>query len=324
MSEVDLTVVVITWNAVRDIKTCLTALSLQQMVRFETLVVDNASQDGTLDVVRSAFPEVRVLANERNLGFSRAFNQAVRASSSPWILSLNADVTVQEHFLTELLAAAQLDAQIGMAAPKLLQASNPDRLDSSGLFLDRRRRPFDRGQGKPDDGRYDARREVFGACGGAALYRRAMLTDVSVCDEVMDEDFFAYYEDADLAWRAQMRGWQARFAPRAVATHVRGSGDTLRRGAQGLGPRLALRNRYLMTVKNDCASAFLADLPRIAAAEIPRLVYAGFTQPKTLGGLVDFLRLFPSAWRKRQQIRARRKITDRDLRLRWFLSEDVR
>ena len=164
---------------------------------------------------------------------------------------------------------------------------------------------------------------VFGACGAAALYRRTMLEDLALDGEYLDESFFAYYEDADLAWRAQLRGWRCVYAPRAVATHARGWGDTLRQPGHApkgaAGPRLALRNRYLMTAKNDDWRHLLVDLPLILAAELPRLAYAAVTRPAVLLGLVDLARALPSALDKRRQIQRRRTIGDSDIR-HWFVN----
>ena len=315
--------IVINWNHGWCLANCLEALLTQEGPWLEVLVVDNASRDGSADVVAERFPQARVIRNPENTGFSRAFNQAARATNAPLLLSLNPDVTVRPGFVEELVQAVCADARIGMAAPKLLRAGAPELLDSTGLFIDCRRRPWDRGQGKPDDGVYDSQTAVFGACGGAALYKREMLEDVRIGQEYMDEDFFAYYEDADLAWRAQSRGWQAVYAPRAVATHVRGSGDTLRKtgaavNADSWGPRMALRNRFLMVLKNDALSSFLLDLPVILAAELARLAYAALTHPSYWLGWVDFLRIAPRAYRKRRQFNQRRLVTASSLRRRWF------
>jgi hypothetical protein len=218
-----------------------------------------------------------------------------------------------------------------MIAPKLLRADDAQRttLDSTGLFIDRRRRPYDRGQGEADEGQYDTQVELFGACGAAALYRRTMLEDLSPDGEYYDQDFFAYYEDADLSWRAQLRGWRCVYAPRAVATHTRGWGDALRKRGHAAknthtpggrpvdGPRLALRNRYLMTIKNDARRYVLRDLPRILAAELPRLAYAGLTSPGVLLGILDLVQAWPAAMRKRRQIRGRQTVSDAAIR-QWF------
>jgi hypothetical protein len=118
-----------------------------------------------------------------------------------------------------------------------------------------------------------------------------------------------------------MRGWHGRFAPRAVATHVRGSGDALRKRKEPLkdayGPRLALRNRYLMTIKNDALRYFLLDMPLILITELPRLFYAALFAPGVLMGLMDLVHGFKSALLKRKQIRNRRIVDDNTIRL-WF------
>jgi len=316
-------VIIINWNHGWCLTECIESLLRQEGPEFEILLVDNASADGSVEAVEERFPQVRIFRNPANAGFSRAFNQAVCLTNAPLLLSLNPDVKVQSGFIEELVSAACQDERTGTAVPKLLRADDPGQIDSTGLFVNRRRRPWDRGQGKPDLGQYDAHPAVFGACGGAALYKRAMLEDIREGGAYFDEDFFAYYEDADLAWRAQSRGWGAVYTPRAAASHVRGWGDTLRKGTQaGRGARLALRNRYLMIVKNDSLSSFLLDFLLILAAELPRLAYALFTQPSYWLGLVDFVRAAPAAFQKRRQI-FRRRTADPVVLRRWLLVKDL-
>ncbi|MBI1876740.1 MAG: glycosyltransferase family 2 protein [Chloroflexi bacterium] len=319
-----MSVIIVNWNHGPFLKNCLEALSAQNYPDLDIMIADNGSTDSSPEWVAQNYPEVRLLRFPDNRGFARAFNQAVACTHSPFILSLNPDVTVKPDFLVELLDAISQDESIGMVAPKLLQTDNRSTLDSTGLFVDRRRRPYDRGQGETDLGQYDSQTDVFGACGGATLYRRAMLDDVGLAGEFFDEDFFAYYEDADLAWRAQGRGWRCVFAPLAVAMHRRGSGDTLRKRKDHTnirGPRLALCNRYLMTLKNDSLLYFLIDFPLILAAELPRLAYTAFMLPGALKGLGDLVRKWSSAWSKRQQIRQRRTMSDASVR-HWFMCRD--
>ncbi|MBN1887642.1 MAG: glycosyltransferase family 2 protein [Thermoflexales bacterium] len=330
-------VIIVNWNHGHLLRECLDALSSQGYPELDITIVDNASTDGSPAWI-SHYPAIHLHAFSTNTGFSRAVNYGIEHSQGEFVLSLNADVTIRAGFVAEMVEAARQDERIGTVAPKLLQASNPSVLDSTGLFVDRRRRPYDRGQGEEDQGQYDGgfatdlpgslelpgRLEVFGACGGAALYRRAMLEDVAVAGEYLDEDFFAYYEDLDLAWRAQLRGWRAVYAPGAVATHVRGWGDRLSKRERGAsrpgticGPRLALRNRYLTAIKNDAWRYLLADSPRIVAAELPRLAYAAVVRPEALLGILDLARAAPGALRKRRLIRARRTVEDTAIR-RWF------
>ncbi len=336
-------VIIVNWNHGRFLKDCLDALlaqeypagrgdrstALRTSPQFDVTVADNGSTDGSPDWVARDHPDVRLLTFPDNRGFSPAFNQAAECTDSTFVLSLNPDVTVKPGFISEMARAMGRDERVGMAAPKLLRADDPAVLDSTGLFIDRRRRPYDRGQGEADQGQYDTQSHVFGACGAAALYRRAMLEDLALerstrltpGREYLDEDFFAYYEDADLAWRAQLRGWRCVYVPRAVAVHARGWGDTLRKKGRAAkdsrGPRLALRNRYLMTIKNDAWDYLLADLARILAAELPRLAYAALVAPGVLLGIPDLIRACPSALRKRRQIRSRQTVGDAVVR-RWF------
>ena len=316
-------VVVINWNHGDFLSACLDALLAQEYPAFEIIVIDNDSTDNSLEGFSSRFPAVRLVRNAQNVGFARALNQAIRLTQASLIISLNPDVTVRSGFLMEMARASRQADRVGMVAPRLLRAHDPRLLDSTGLFVNRQRRPWERGQGQLDHGQYDGGAFVFGACGGAALYKREMLQDVCMGEEFFDEDFFAYYEDVDLAWRAQSRGWQAVYAPQAAATHVRGSGDTLRKCRQsGRGPRLALRNRYLTALKNDSLAGFVLDLPWILAAEFPRLVYTALVCPGVLLGIVDFFRLLPGALQKRRLIANRRTVNPSQLR-NWLLVKDL-
>jgi GT2 family glycosyltransferase len=316
-------VIIVNRNLGHYLEDCLSALLSQEYPKFDITVVDNGSTDGSPEWVSSRHPGVRVIRFPDNRGFAQAFNQGARRTRGEFVLSLNPDVTVGAGFIREMVRASRGDQRIGAVAPRLLRAADPSTLDSTGLLIDRRRRPYDRGQGEADRGQYDALPYVFGACAAAALYRRVMLEDLASDGAYFDEGFFAYYEDADLAWRSQLRDWRCAYAPRAVATHVRGWGDALRKRGHAekdaSGPRLALRNRYLMTIKNDTLGGFLPDLPRTLAAELPRLAYAAMVAPKALLGLADLLRAWPLAMRKRKQVQNQRTADHSAIR-RWFVS----
>ena len=316
-----LDIIIVNWNHRKHLENCLEALKNQTYLPFEITIVDNNSLDGSVEWITQHYPHLHLLTFSENVGFSRAFNHAVNNTTGSFILSLNPDVVAQPVCIAELIETIGEEERIGIVTPKLLRADDLTFLDSTGLFLDRRRRPYDRGQLCADRGQYDSQREVFGACGAAALYRRTMLEDLAQDGEYFDEDFFAYYEDIDLAWRAQARGWKALYAPHAIAAHLRGWGDTLHKcqeRREWRGPRLALCNRYLTIVKNDAFYNFLLDTPLILAAEIPRLVYIAIIKPSILLGIIDFFRKLPSIWRKRRQIRSRQLIGDRQMR-QWFL-----
>ena len=327
--------ILVNWNHGQFLPECLEALSSDgQTLRaggtLEIVVVDNGSADGSPEWLAQHYPDVRLIRFAENRGFAYALNHGIRNTNSTAVLSLNPDVVVYPGFLQSLLdsllpSVSRTGTRVGMAAPKLLRADAPATLDSTGLFVDRRRRPYDRGQGEIDHNQYDTHTEIFGPCGAAALYRRDMLQDIadsSTPRQFFDEVFFAYCEDADLAWRAQLRGWSCVYVPTAVATHIRGWGDTLRKPGHARkgsdGPRLALRNRYLMTIKNDAWRHTIRDLPHIVAAELPRLAYLAFSKPTVLLALLDLARAWPSALIKRRRIRSRRLVQDAALR-HWFI-----
>jgi GT2 family glycosyltransferase len=316
-------VIIVNWNHGLLLRSCLDALLDQKSALFDVTVVDNGSRDGSAEEIGVRYPSVKLRAFPDNRGFSFAFNWGVDHTTGDFVLSLNPDVIVRPRFILEMTKSICRDEKIGLVAPKLLRADAPALLDSTGLFVDRRRRPYDRGQCEPDRGQYDKQLRVFGACGAAALYRRTMLEDLSLNGEYFDQDFFAYYEDADLAWRAQSRCWCAVYEPGAVATHNRGWGDALRKRGRvakdSVGPRLSLRNRYLMTVKNDNLAYFLNDLPLILAAELPRLAYAAMARPQVMLGITDMIRVLPSALAKRRLIRSRRTVEDAIVRS-WFVT----
>jgi len=328
-------VVVVTWNSANYIQLCLNFLLDQTYKELELVIIDNSSTDGTRALLqreglrlRRRFIPVQVVENKRNEGFSRAQNQGIRLSHGEHLLSLNPDVQMTSTFIEAMVQAIEADERIGSVSGKLLRASVPHNvpgrevIDSTGLFIDRRRRTRDRGQGEVDGGQYDDLQEIFSACGAAALYRRSMLEDVAIEREVFDEDFFAYYDDVDLGWRAQLCGWQCLYAPEAIAYHVRGGGDTLRKDFSAPKRRFAqvhaIKNRYLMLVKNDRPAHLLCDLPWIVLNEIPRLTYMALFAPELLKGIREFFHLLKPMMHKRSLIQARRRVSDSYMR-QWFV-----
>lgn len=304
-------VVVINYNGAPYLERCLKAVLAQTYENIELLVIDNASTDGSAERVASFFPEARLIRNEGNQGFCKAFNQGARLSKGDFVMPLNPDVFMTRSFIAHMIVAAGQGERIGAVSGKLLQ-NQRGTIDSTGLFIGRDRRPRDRGQGEKDQGQYDTPGEVFAACGAAPLYRREMLEDVAVEGEYMDESFFAYYDDADLGWRARLLGWRCVYAPQAVAHHLRGGAERISRkpadSSQTQRQIHPIKNRYLMMVKNDSLSDLVRDLPFIALSDIPRAFYILLFRPPLARGWWEFLRLFPRAWRRRRLIMAKRRV----------------
>ena len=300
-------VVVVTWNSERYIADCLGSLLALERRPGEVVVVDNASRDGTLGIVRARFPEARVAALPSNAGFCAANNLGIRATSQPFVLVLNPDTRLEPRFLEELLPVFE-EPRIGLAAGKLLRFDGTT-LDSCGQRLARSRQPIDRGYGHPDRGQYDRDEPVFGACGAAALYRRAMLEDVALGPGVyFDEAYFAFYEDLDLAWRAQRRGWRGAYRFRARGLHARGGATTGTPGRARLAAALirspevrfhVAKNRILTLLRNESGWGFVSSLPFLLVRDLATFALLLGTSPGVLARLWRARRLFGDAWRAR-------------------------
>jgi len=281
------TIGMVTWNSATDLVACFDGLDRQRYPNLELIVVDNGSTDRSVELVRRRWPSARVIENGRNEGFCRAHNAAIRVSQGEYYLALNPDVSLLPGFVDALVSALEAHPRCGSATGKLLQAlpKHPAWIDSVGLMLDRSRHQYLRGRGEADQGRFDAPCEVFGADGAAPLYRRSMLEDVKVLGEYFDEAFFAYMEDVDLAWRARLLGWSAWYEPKAVAYHVRTFQPGRRRGMSAEMRRMAVRNRYLMLLKNEGREEFRRDWWRICRYELGIWTYVLFVERSSLGAI---------------------------------------
>jgi GT2 family glycosyltransferase len=300
-------VVIVTWNSARYLPECLDSLRALERPPGEIRVVDNASTDDTIEIARGR-SDVRLLPLEENAGFCRANNLGIRATTHPFVLVLNPDTRLDASFLERLLPAFD-DPRVGMAAGKLLRFDGRT-IDSCGQLLGRSRQPVDRGYGRPDGGQYDRDEEVFGVCGAAALYRRAMLDAVADPEaRFFDESFFAFYEDLDLAWRAQRLGWRAAYRHEAVGYHARGGTATRAPRARRLAAMLGrpqeirfhvVKNRYLTILRNDTLRSYLANLPFILARDLATLVLLLVGSPGLLARLFKERALFTEARRLRR------------------------
>lgn len=309
---------VINYNGEADLPRCLDSV-LAQTHPVDVAVYDNASTDGSAELVGSRYPAVSLVRSPRNDGYAGAGNRAIGDAKGEYALLLNPDVVLTPTFVERLIEAAEADPGIGSLTGKLLRfPEGPDdrRIDSTGHVLYRNRWVTNRGTGEPDTGQYETPGEVFGVSGAAAFYRRAMLEDVRVGDEYLAESFFVYLEDVDLDWRARLRGWKAWYVPAAVAYHVRGhKGRATFRDPRVL--RHSLKNHFLMLIRDDTAGDLLRDLPALALFELVRALDYARTHPATWLGYWDALRLLPRTLRERRLIQGRRTASRADVR-RWL------
>ncbi len=213
----DVAVVIANWNGADHLEACLAALRRQTLrQRMTVVVVDNGSTDGSPAVLARFADLARVIANPTNLGFAVACNQGIAAAGpAEFVALLNNDAVPEPDWLEQMIRAMGQDQRIGCATPKVLSAADRTVFDNAGhaVFADGLTRG--RGRLEVDAGQYDRQEEVFGPSGCAALLRRRMLDDIGL----LDEHFFAYCEDADLAFRARLRGWTCVYVPTAVVYH---------------------------------------------------------------------------------------------------------
>ncbi|MEJ2216105.1 MAG: glycosyltransferase family 2 protein [Gemmatimonadota bacterium] len=206
-------VVIPSWNGAAMLPRVLDSLRAQQFRDFETVVVDNGSEDGSVRLLADDYPEVRVVALPRNAGFAAAVNAGVAASRSELVALLNNDAVARPGWLGALVAAADMHPEAGSFASRMLDLRDPSRIDAAGdqlgIFAS------NCGHGAPDGEAFDAPAYVLSACAGAAAYRRTALADVGP----FDERYFAYMEDMDWGVRAQLRGHDCLYVPNAVVLH---------------------------------------------------------------------------------------------------------
>src|ERR1700709_1717105 len=246
-------ITLVTYNSGRFIKRCLESALAQKYENLEIIVIDNNSTDGTIDILEPFEDRCRIIYNDQNIGFAAAQNQAIQLSGGEWVFTLNPDVLLLPNFIQALVEAGQIDPKVGTVCGKLLTIKSTfDHLetplvDSTGIYFTPMLRHLDRGSQEVDNGHYLSNEYVFGATAAAALYRRAMIDDISLDGEFFDSDFFVYREDADVAWRAQLMGWKCLYAPYARGYHVRNATPGNRRA---LPPEINMhsaKNRFLMS-----------------------------------------------------------------------------
>jgi len=316
-------ITIVTWNSEPYLSECFTSLQQQDHPELEVTIVDNASTDGTRALLRSVEARWRVIYNDSNVGFAAGQNQAIRASTGEWVLCLNPDVVLSPDFVSQLVAAGEAHRDAGSLCGKLLRwdpAAEQHKthiIDSTGIYFTRNMRHLDRGAEETDRGLYDRVQYVFGASGAAAMFRRDFIEAVSVEGQFFDEEFFAFREDGDLAWRAQLMGWKCLYTPAAVAWHVRRVTPERRADLPLVINWHSVKNRFLMRGKNASGWLCWRLFFPVAWRDLMTLGYALLRDWRMISAVFYPFRTFGSIRRKRAIVQSRRKVSDRDL-LWWF------
>ncbi len=316
-------VTIVTYNSGRFIKRCLDSVLAQKYPLKEIIVVDNASTDGTIDILEQFEDRCRVYYNDENVGFAAAQNQGIKLSSGDWVLTLNPDVLLLPNFIQALVDAGQFDPQIGTVCGKLLTMTShfeiPQKpvVDSTGIYFNPMLRHLDRGSQEIDNGHYLNYEYVFGATAAAALYRRAMIEDISLDGEFFDSDFFVYREDADVAWRAQLMGWKCLYAPYARGYHVRKVLPGNRRALPAAINMHSVKNRFLMRIKNISPDLYRRNWFSITARDITVVMCCLLWEHSSLKAFWLLAKSLRRVLEKRRLIQSNRRV-DHEYIASWF------
>jgi GT2 family glycosyltransferase len=294
--------IVPTYNGAHLLPVCLDAIAAQTRRPDETVVVDDASTDGSAALLAARYPWVRVVRLATNRGFAGAVNAGIRATAGDVVVLLNNDTEAEPGWLGALLGPLEADPEVGFSASKLLLFDRRDHLHSAGDGYTAGGVPVNRGAWTRDDGRFDACVEVFGACAGAAAYRRRLLDDLGGFDEWLH----AYLEDVDLSWRAQLSGWRCRFVPAArVYHHVSASGG-------GVRPSYYCGRNFLLVLASDVPASLLRRHWRAILRQQGGIVWEALRHLREpaararVAGYLAGLRDLPSALARRRRVQATR------------------
>jgi GT2 family glycosyltransferase len=304
-----ISVIIANWNGKQFLLECLSSLRQQSFRDFETILVDNGSQDGSADYVRTNFPEVKLVALPQNLGFTGGNIAGYAQASGEIIVLLNNDTEADLDWLQRIYAATQAYPEAGSFASKMMYFDQRNKVENCGFDLGIAATTVDVGRDELDGPARSQPRKVFGACAGAGAYRRTMLEEIGF----LDADFFSIYEDVDLSFRAQLRGYDCVYLPDAIVYHRYRSTLSKTPHRQVF---YSQRNIEFVYLKNLPLGLMLRSLPQRLIYEVGAAIYfsrqgsaSSFLQAK-----FDVLRHLPSLLRKRRDIQKNRSRTTSQMR----------
>ncbi len=214
-----ISIIIPNYNGAEHLETSLRSINQQTFSDYEIIVVDNGSSDNSLSLINIQHQGVIVYRFNENRGFAAAVNHGIKNSKGRYIALLNNDIELDSQWLAKLAEAIECDNELGSVACKMLNYYERTIIDAAGDVLTKAGNTIGRGSGEKDTGQYDVTEYVFGACAGAGLYRREVFEKVGL----YDEDYFAWFEDADHSFRSQMTGYKCLYVPSALCYHKRGA-----------------------------------------------------------------------------------------------------
>ena len=317
---VPISVIILNWNGRLLLPDCLESLARQTWKEFETILVDNGSEDGSADWVQANYPKVRVIRLNSNRGFCGGNNAGIRAAAGEYIVLLNNDTLVENNWLENLYQGIKFDPQIAACDSKILYFNERDKIWKSGSGYSIAGTPNDRFYGQLDNREFQKPVDIFAACACAAIYRESVFDEIGL----LDEDFFTGYEDLDWSFRARLRRYRIVNVPSARVYHkvtatIGFNSEMFVRNGQ--------RNVSAVFVKNMPTSLLIRYLPLHLIYIIGSMIYFLKVRRGCAFFLAkwDFLKQLPTLWRKRRQIQKQRLASSAEidslLDRNWFWSK---
>ena len=243
MQTLKISIIIPNYNGKHFLKLCLDSIKNQDFSFYDVIVIDNASNDNSVEYLQKNFPEFSIIQNKENLGFAAAINQGIKASQAKYVFLLNNDTELGVNCISNLLNCIKKDKKIFAVSSKMLKSQDRSKMDDGGDEYTIFGWTKKVGNGKPQD-LYNNEREIFSACAGAALYRKSVFNKIGY----FDENFFAYMEDVDISYRARIFGYKNLYCPKAVVYHVVSGSSGSKYNKFKI--RLAARNNVYVPYKN--------------------------------------------------------------------------
>lgn len=349
-----ISVIILGYNSKKYLKWCFDSVLTQTHPNLEIIFVDNASTDDSIEFVEQYITRtkkqenkrtIRIIMNRENFGYTGGNNIGIKASNGEFILCLNPDIILDKNYIKNIINLFQKNPKIGAAAGKLLKfkfhnntIEKTNIIDSCGFKIFKSHRVIEQGGGEIDKGQYDITAKVFGVSGAAPILRKSALDNickhlhkafVNNSHNYFDNDFFAYKEDVDLAFRIMHAGCESWFEPKAIAWHHRwetGTRDdekskdiiSRRRKRSKFVNYFSYRNHLYFLLKNEFFVNLLLYSPWITIYELKKLIFGLFFEKEVLRGLHDFAKNLSLTITKRRDILSKSAIKPKDIR-KWLV-----
>lgn len=328
------------WNGASYLPSCLEALKGQTYANFDVTIWDNASTDETRSLVEQLLPTARCISHPENLGMWPAMERMINQADGTLILCLSVDVIIADTFIQEAVAVFERDKSVSALQPKIYQYGILDSrgalptttIDTCGFALTKSRRVVNLGHGQPDSATWSKAGDIFGVEGAAPMFRLSALQDARIGESLIDDDYFWYGDDLDLAWRLALLGHRQVFAPSVLAWHDRSttkgvastwtdhvSRMATRRAIPAMKRRLDYTNVRYTIIKNDHIINLILDAPWIIGREIGTILYMLIVEPSVLPAIARLIRGAPTMLAKRWAVMKRARRSWHQMRSRMFL-----